>query len=661
MRLHVLHSTFRKNAMRHYPATVLLLAAMLAGLSSAVAAAQTTTPEENIVFPDDAGVIDVTKAPYNAKPDGVTDCSDAIQKALDDHGANNRIIYLPNGTYLVTSTIEWPPSRRLKDTEHKYKGDWGDAWKMTILQGQSRSKTIIKLKDACPGFQETGIADKEIAKPKGHPVMWTGDGPAQRFRNAVRNLTINTGKGNPGATGLQFNASNQGTIHELSIISGDGQGAVGLDLGFAGDAGPGAARRFSVSGFDYGIWSASMNSFTIWDLELKGQKKAGIKNSNETLMIHNLKSENTVPALIIGPRWSNFVTIIDSQLLGGAKDQPAIIIDGGDDKHLFARNIKVTGYELTVKGLQNDKRNAKGNIDEYNAGPTVKAFPDCVEKTLNLPVKWAPEVPWGDVKKDWANVMTFGAKGDGKNDDTVAVQKAIDSGASTVYFPGGNKYMVTDVIVRGKVQRLITCEAYLTADHIYVRDGSAPAVIIERGIPWWDNPHLLIVQQTKRTLIVRDLCGSVTQEETGDLFVEDICGELYMTKPGGRAWCRYLNYEPPKEKLGLTNKGGILWVMGSKIEHPGAKAELTDGSMTELLGAFWYGSFDEKVLNGITVKDSAVSIVGHRMHSFGNGEWKPWVHVERKGETFDWDKGWGMDFLSIATQADLDAVKKLKP
>jgi len=122
--------------------------------------------EEVITFPDDAGVIDVTKAPYNAKPDGVTDCSDAIQKALDDHGANNRIIYLPNGTYLVTSTIEWPPSRRLKDTEHKYKGDWGDAWKMTILQGQSRSKTIIKLKDACPGFQETGIADKRSSTGK---------------------------------------------------------------------------------------------------------------------------------------------------------------------------------------------------------------------------------------------------------------------------------------------------------------------------------------------------------------------------------------------------------------------------------------------------------------------------------------------------------------
>ena len=614
--------------------------------------------EVQITFPDDAGVIDVTKAPYNSKPDGTSDCTDAIQKALDDHPANNRIIYLPNGTYLVSNTIEWPPSRRLKDPERKTKGDWGEAWKMTILQGQSRSKTVIKLKDACPGFQETGIADKDIAKPIGKPVVWTGDGPAQRFRNAVRNLTIHTGKGNPGATGLQFNASNQGGIDEVSIVSGDGQGAVGLDIGFAGDAGPGCARRFSVSGFDYGIWSASMNSFTIWDVALKGQKKAGIKNSNETLMIHNLKSENSVPALIIGPRWSSFVTLIDAQLTGGAKDQPAILIDGGHDKHLFARSVKVAGYELAVKAPQDAKLDAKGDIDEYSYGPITKAFPDCAERTLNLPVKWAPEVPWGDIKKDWANVMTFGAKGDGKSDDTEAVQKAIDSGATTVYFPGGKNYMLKDVSIRGKVQRLIACEAYVTADHIFVDDGTAPAVIIERFIPFWNTNGTTIVQRSKRPLVVSSLNGSVVQESLGDVFVEDVCGTLFMNTKGARAWCRYLNYEP-SGPLGLVNKGGVLWVMGSKTEHPGPKAAFSDGSMTELLGAFWYGSFGEKVPNGITVTDSAVSIVGHRMHSFGSGEWKPWVHVERKGASFDWTGGWAMDFLSIATPADLEAAKKL--
>src|SRR5690606_7716054 len=58
-----------------------------------------------IVFPSDAGIIDVTKPPYNAKGDGVTDDTAAINQALKDYnyGTNGETfmsytIYLPAGT-----------------------------------------------------------------------------------------------------------------------------------------------------------------------------------------------------------------------------------------------------------------------------------------------------------------------------------------------------------------------------------------------------------------------------------------------------------------------------------------------------------------------------------------------------------------------------------
>lgn len=86
-----------------------------------------------IVFPADSGVINV-KA-FGAVGDGVHDDTAALRAAFRSSG----LIYIPNGTYLVTGSIEPPtwvmrvPSRR-------------------VLQGQSREHTIIELVDHMPGF-----------------------------------------------------------------------------------------------------------------------------------------------------------------------------------------------------------------------------------------------------------------------------------------------------------------------------------------------------------------------------------------------------------------------------------------------------------------------------------------------------------------------------
>jgi hypothetical protein len=90
--------TIRGLLMRSKP-----FASFLIGLPLGLAA-----QAENIVFPADAGVVDVTKAPYNAKDNGKTDDTTAIQKALEDHPASNTIIYLPNRTNLVSESLYWP-------------------------------------------------------------------------------------------------------------------------------------------------------------------------------------------------------------------------------------------------------------------------------------------------------------------------------------------------------------------------------------------------------------------------------------------------------------------------------------------------------------------------------------------------------------------------
>src|SRR5690242_1532715 len=75
-------------------------------MGCAVALSLSTSAQE-MTFPADAGVIDVTQPPYNARRDGRTDDTAAIQKALDDHPNQGAILFLPIGTYLVSDTLKW--------------------------------------------------------------------------------------------------------------------------------------------------------------------------------------------------------------------------------------------------------------------------------------------------------------------------------------------------------------------------------------------------------------------------------------------------------------------------------------------------------------------------------------------------------------------------
>ncbi|MBA3936442.1 MAG: discoidin domain-containing protein, partial [Planctomycetes bacterium] len=239
---------------------------------------------ENLVWPGDAGVVDVTKPPYAAAGDGSHDDTAAIQQAFDDHVAEGAIIFLPNGIYRITDTIRWG-SRKGPDGKPKV----GDAEKLTTLMGQSEQGAILRLDDHAKGFGDP-------RQPRA--VVWTGGDPAQRFGNEIAHLTIDTGAGNQGCSGVAFVANNQGSIHDVTIASGDGQGIQGLNLGAAGENGPLLVRKLTINGFDVGVAAAGpINSMTIENLTLRDQNLVGIRSFGQHLSIRRLVSHNSVPAV----------------------------------------------------------------------------------------------------------------------------------------------------------------------------------------------------------------------------------------------------------------------------------------------------------------------------------------------------------------------------
>lgn len=65
-----------------------------------------------ISFRDSTRTINVTEAPYNAKPDR-GDNWEKIQRAIDDAEKDGRVVYVPKGTFLISRTLELRSKTRL--------------------------------------------------------------------------------------------------------------------------------------------------------------------------------------------------------------------------------------------------------------------------------------------------------------------------------------------------------------------------------------------------------------------------------------------------------------------------------------------------------------------------------------------------------------------
>jgi hypothetical protein len=565
----------------------MILATLVWLIALALAASESPT----IVFPDWANVIDVQRD-HGAVGDGTTEDTAAIQAAIDA-AAGDQIVYFPAGTYLVSDQLRFGPS----DQPDSKKG----GHKRQILQGEHRDRTVIKLADGCPGFTQAPKLSgdrKKDEKVSRRGVIWCGTAPAQRFRNAVWDLTIDTGSGNHGASGLQFVANNQGTVRRVTIRSGDGQGYAGLDLGYTGENGPLYVGDLRVEGFRYGIQAGAFNSCTLERIELSGQSEAGIVG-RFPLFIRDLRSDNRVPA-IIGYKFYSTITVLGAELRGGSPDTAAILSDGV----CYVRDVETEGYQRALRYTEKKHASSAPEGQDITSGMTIDGPTlDQPVEPLGLAVPAVPDPAWEDDFSKWANPMDHGAAGDGKTDDTAAIQAAIDTPGKTVlFFPADLKFRIAgDVIVRGSIQRITGGEGIwwnrgedgesrsrVYEGRIIVGDEAPALVVIERI----DNMYggVRIHHDGPGRVVVRHMKGDVHKDGPGDIFCTDMVGSLHAE--GGRAWCRQLNVELPGSG-GASMTGGDLWILGLKTENRGTKVACTGGRL-ELFGGYIYSNTRDK-------------------------------------------------------------------
>ncbi|MDY7023577.1 MAG: glycoside hydrolase family 55 protein, partial [Cyanobacteriota bacterium] len=537
----------------------------------------TTNQPRREVFPnlpeEEGGVINVKD--YGAKGDGITDDTEAFEQALsrDEVANSSKIIYIPNGTYIISDTIEWPKGLH---SGHYYK-------RITVM-GETRDGAIIRLKNNSPNFS-TG---------ESKPVLDTKDNRANGFRNRIENLTVHVGAGNKDAIGIKINSNNGGGVFNVSIISGDGQGAQGLNL-TSPEIGPLLIKNVSVTGFDRGIsvGGGKTNSVNMENITLTQQNEVGIKQVMQVLTVRNLKSINTVPAIFMRGHAAT-LALFGAELQGVSQNSKTAIItdyrtDGNETPgerqsiNVFLSEIKQSGYQNTgeIYNCENgQKETLKGDIEEWSCGQPLTVF-STQNQMLKLPVEETPYL------RHSLNDIAIVEGNTGAD-----IQAAIDTpGVKTVFLPNRSYEVREPILIRGSVKKIIGMRAIFSRDSIHpifrFEDGEEPIVIIER------MEGLSIEHNARRTLVAKHALLEFyrnTRKGTGNVFLEDIVAEQVRIR-GQKAWVRSLNVEgrPPSDtEPKILNDGGQLWILGLKTERTGTIIETKNNGATVVQGGFIY-------------------------------------------------------------------------
>jgi hypothetical protein len=175
--------------------------------------------------------------------------------------------------------------------------------------------------------------------------------------------------------------------------------------------------------------------------------------------------------------------------------------------------------------------------------------------SLNLPVEEVPEVPWPTTPSGWARPEDFGD----------SAQQAMDSGASTIYFPKKG-LSFGDVSVPASVQR-ITCMHRGGNGIVHVTGGSGTPLVVEDGCD-----QMTVISEGTRVVEINatrwmTYRRSSTRVSPLTVFINNNAAPTssFGSQTGVKFYLRADDNEGAH--LPIVCDGGIMWIFGFKTER----------------------------------------------------------------------------------------------
>jgi polygalacturonase/sugar lactone lactonase YvrE len=395
----------------------------------------------------------LSKEEFNVYGDGIHDDTKGIQEAIDavksKYGFG--IVFMPEGSYLITDTIYIPRCIRL------------------IGYGKNRPKIILG--DNTPGYDreypennEEFFQDRSNAKfmvwfthkvpsPDRNENWFDIDANPGTFYSGLSNIDFHIGEGNSGAIALRTHYAQNSFIAHCNIEVGSGKAGI-YDVG-------NEMEDVHIFGGKYGIITTRCSPgwpFVMVDTSFTGQAVAAIKTREAGLTIIRTQVKDTPVFITVDEKCFEKLYVEDSILTNISDTALLISCENNSLAQYNVRNVICKNTPVFAKYRESGRViEGKGatycvkdfvhgiQIDKLGAAEENKTTVDIVSVDEDGVKPFKSNIPDFPSMDTWVNIKELGAKGDGKTDDTEVIKRAIEQ-YETIYFPQG-WYIVTDTIV----------------------------------------------------------------------------------------------------------------------------------------------------------------------------------------------------------------------
>lgn len=580
--------TIRVRSVLTIAATMLLLAACQRSLVA-------------MQFPPNSGVLNVKD--YGARGNGVTDDTAAINRAIaastpavntGNYWGQAKIVYFPAGTYLISAPL-------VKNNAA------GEPTYGMVLIGESRQTTTIRLEDRAPGFGDAasplGMIHPNADAAYGYSPE-PGDGN-DAYQNTVQDLTVDIGTGNPGAIGIDYLASNLGAVRDVTVNAPVGEGVTGIRM-TRPLIGPALIENVTINGFQVGMDVANLQyALTVDNVQLNGQTVAGLRNAQNQVAVNALVAQTAGPA-VVNSSSDGEVVLAGAVLRRSRGYKGAMVSNQGTI--VFRNSNFVDSYESftgsnlpgnVVSGVWSPKGFLNGASGSFNTVAPIVTPPPAINEPVTR----------------WVSVADFGAQPSADftdiNDNVptpvdaaAGIQAAMNSGASTIYFPHGVYYISEPITIPATVQHIVGLdsslhptiyESWRSQGMFSILANSRTPLVIEqlRFDNSNDGTQLAIEQNSNRTVVLRDAMfpgtlGANRAAGGGALYMEDVSAAGSNVTLAGGANFQAVQFDFENCGTCMVLSGVPAEVLGFKEEGDTTEIAATNGTRADVLGDLGY-------------------------------------------------------------------------